>query len=123
MASKRQRSKWNNAKALLLVVPLLAFAVVTIGAPADTKAPLFAMISATALSISILPTPQTRPGRIVQLTVLTLAGVSGLGSAWSWLESIGQVAFFWYTVAFLLVLVAAAALLMADRVFRSDLPP
>ena len=101
------------AKALLLMLPLLAFLVVGIGAPADTKAPLFALISATALSISFIPTPQTRRGRVIHSSVLMLAYASGVGTAWSWLGTTERVTFSWYVVAFLLAMVAAVALLIA----------
>ena len=97
--------------------PVVAFLGVGIGAPSDAKAPLFALISATALSVSFLPTSQTLHGRIVQLTTLAVAYASGVGAAWSWLAN-EQVAFPWYVVGLVLVLVAAAALLKAGEFFR-----
>ena len=106
-----------RTKALLLVFPVVAFLGVGIGAPSDAKAPLFALISATALSVSFLPTSQTLHGRIVQLTTLAVAYASGVGAAWSWLAN-EQVAFPWYVVGLVLVLVAAAALLKAGEFFR-----
>lgn len=99
--------------------PVVAFLVVGIGAPSDAKAPLFALISATALCISFLPTPQTRQGVVVHFTALAVAYASGVGAAWSWLAT-EQVAFPWYVVGLVLVLVAAAALLKAGEFFRLE---
>ena len=93
--------KNSITKVLLLVPPVVAFPVVTIGAPSDAKAPLLALISATALCIGFIPTPQTSQGSSVHFAVLVVAYVSGVAAAFYWLGTVEQLSPFWYVVALL----------------------
>ena len=109
------RRKFACIKALLFMFPFLSFLAVWVADPADAKAPLLAMISATCLCIGYIPTARTLIERGVQAFVLLLAYGSGVDAALSWLGTIVQIESFWYIAALLLALVSAVALLIGGN--------
>ena len=103
-------------KLVLLSLSAIAFLTILLGnaigeASHAVSAPLFALVAATALIISLVPSTQTGLGKYVHMGTLFLSAASGLLAAWSWFLTIEGVAPVWNVVAAILMLMSAAAVL------------
>ena len=109
-------------KALLGAILLVAFLVVEVGGPVyNTKAPLFALVSAAASSLSLIPKGQEPLGSIVHGGILLLSAGSGVSAAWYWFLTNEQVAPQWQMLAILLVLVSISAIASAPTSYIRNL--
>ena len=101
---------------------LVAFSIVEVGDLVNNiKAPLFALVSAAALSLSIIPRGQEPLGSIVHSGILLLSAGSGVSAAWYWFLTNDQVAPQWQVLAIILVLVSISALATAPTWYIRNL--
>ena len=85
-------------------------------APDEAKAPLFAMISVTALSVGAVGSSVAKLksdiDQLVDLLGLVVAYTSGVSSGWAWLQA-EDVSIVWYGMGAILAVITANELLVA----------
>ena len=115
-------SQWGNLvkaemtlKVILGVVILLAFMVVRFGGTdLAIKAPLYALVSATAVSIRLIPPAKTLLDQGAHALTAVMAAASAQAAAWNWflsIEETKEVAWHWESLALLLMGVFTLAIL------------
>ena len=115
-------SQWGNLiktemtlKVILGVVILLALIVVRFGGTdLDIKAPLYALVSATAVSIRLIPPAKTLWDQAAHALTAVMAAAGAQAAAWNWflsIEETKEVAWLWESLALLLMGVFTLAIL------------
>ena len=115
-------SHWGNIiktemtlKVILCVVILLALAAVRFGGTdLDIKAPLYALVSATAVSIRLIPPAKTLLDQAAHALIAVMAAAGAQAAAWNWFlstEETKEVAWLWGSLALLLMGVFTLAIM------------
>ena len=114
--------QWGNLiktemtlKVILGVVTLLALMAVRFGGTdLAIKAPLYALVSATAVSIRLIPPAKTLLDQAAHALIAVMAAAGAQAAAWNWFLSIKEtkeVAWHWESLALLLIVMFTLAIL------------